>query len=47
MESSPAADRTGMRRMLKSPYVGLFVSVVGFSLGGGAALLRTRSNARY
>jgi hypothetical protein len=35
-----------MRKMLRSPYVGLVVSVVGFSLGGGAALLRSRSSAR-
>jgi hypothetical protein len=35
-----------MRRMLRSPYVGLFVSVVGFSFGGGAALLRGRARAR-
>jgi hypothetical protein len=35
-----------MRRVLRSPYVGLVVSVLGFSLGGGATLLRARSSAR-
>jgi hypothetical protein len=44
MEAFPAADRTPMRKMFRSPYVGLVVSVVGFSLGGGAALLRARSS---
>jgi hypothetical protein len=35
-----------MRKVLRSPYVGLVVSVLGFSLGGSAALLRVRSSAR-
>jgi hypothetical protein len=35
-----------MRKVFRSPYVGLVVSVLGFSLGGGAAFLRARSSAR-
>jgi hypothetical protein len=46
MAAGLVADTTSMRKMLRSPYVGLVVSVLGFSLGGGAALLRSRSSYR-